>query len=237
MYVRRREGNTRDVTLDDADARGDGSNAESEALRIGRAEGRDSTTVLAARAWRGEPPVVDETAYTAWAMPGWHSWNNMSPELEFCAFACDLARMVQPSLAIETGTGQGFLTRRLTESLREGQRLLCFEAEPTWRDALASLPFFDDPRCDLSADETPNADEFAAAQLCVFDSGFPMRRRELELWSRSAPERAVVLVHDAGNRHPDWTPHADLARLIDELGIPGVFLRNPRGGFLGMKAG
>jgi hypothetical protein len=160
----------------------------------------------------------------------------MSPELEFCSFACDLARMLEPALVIETGTGQGFVTRRLRAALGAGQRLTCFEADPTWRRALASLPFFQDPRCDLSTNETPNAGEVAGAGLCVFDSSFRMRRKELELWSRSAPDRAVVLVHDAGNRHPDWTQHAKLARLIEQLGIPGVFLKDPRGGFLGMKS-
>ncbi len=223
------------MSINDADEPRDHSNAKSGARRIGRAEGRDSTTVFAASAWRDEPPVVDETVYTKWATPGWHSWNNMSPEVEFCAFASNLARIVEPARAIETGTGQGFLTRRLTESLRDGQRLTCFEADPEWRKALASLPFFEDLRCDLSPNETPTADELATAQLCVFDSSFPMRRKELELWSQSAPDHAVVLVHDAGNRHPDWTPHADLARFIEQLGIPGVFLRNPRGGFLGVK--
>jgi hypothetical protein len=235
LCVRRGERNTRDVSVDEAE-RGDGSNAESSTRRVGRAQGRDSGTMLAASAWREEPPVVDESVYTTWAKAGWHSWNNMSPELEFCSFAGDLARMVEPSLVIETGTGQGFLTRRLVASLGEEQRLTCFEADPTWRRALASLPFFQDPRCDLSTSDTPSRDEVAGAGLCILDSTFPLRRKELELWSQSAPARAVVLVHDAGNRHPDWTPHAELARLIEHLGIPGVFVKNPRGGFLGVKS-
>jgi hypothetical protein len=224
------------VSVDEAGKQSDSANAQSRTRRVGRAESRDQNTVLAASAWREEPPVVDESVYTTWAKPGWHSWNNMSPEVEFCSFACDLARMVEPSLVIETGTGQGFLTRRLFASLGEGQRLECFEADSTWRRALSSLAFFQDRRCDLSTKETPGADELAHAELCVFDSSFPLRRRELELWSRVAPDRAVVLVHDAGNRHPDWTPHAELARLIEQLEIPGVFLQNPRGGFLGVKS-
>ena len=47
----------------------------------------------------------------------------------------------------------------------------------------------------------------------------------------------MVLVHDAGNGHPPDSPHARLGELIRSLGIPGVFLRNPRGGFLGIKPG
>ena len=223
------------MTVDEAGERGEGASVESGTHRVGRAESRNVSTVLAASAWREEPPVVEESMYTTWAKAGWHSWNNMSPELEFCSFACDLARMVEPSLVIETGTGQGFLTRRLIASLGEGQRLTCFEGDPTWRQALAWLPFFEDPRCELSTSDTPSRDELAAAGLCILDSSFPLRRKELEQWSQSAPDRAVVLVHDAGNRHPDWTPHAELARLIEQLAIPGVFLRNPRGGFLGVK--
>jgi hypothetical protein len=210
--------------------------ARAEAMRVGREEATDPELVLAASAWNGEPDLVDETSYTAWAEPGWHSWNDMSPELEFCQLAAVLAQIIQPRTMIETGTGQGFLTRRVAEQLGPGRRLVCFEASPLWRQALSSVPFFrGSSSCALSPKDSPGPLDFASAELSVLDSGFARRSEELKRWWQSASPNALVLVHDTGNGHPAETPHAKLANLITELGIPGVFLRNPRGAFLGIK--
>jgi hypothetical protein len=228
------ESGARDVNAAEFDGLGCDSNPGSKVPSVGRAEGHDWRRMLVASAWHKEPPLVDETVHIGWAKKGWHSWNNMSPELEFCVFASDLVRLVEPSIVIETGTGQGFVTRRLVECLSQEQHLMCFEADPLWRRALTSLPFFEDPRCELSTNESPSHDELANADLCVLDSDFVVRSKELTLWWRWARAGSILLVHDVRSR-PPWTPHAKLASLIDELRIPGVFLKNPRGGFLGTK--
>jgi hypothetical protein len=71
--------------------------------------------------------------------------------------------------------------------------------------------------------------------VSVLGSEFPHRFDEVKAWWRAAPPGALVLVHDTGNGHPPNTPQARLSALIRELGIPGVFLNNPRGAFLGLK--
>jgi hypothetical protein len=192
--------------------------------------------LLASSAWAGEPYPVDEVRNTPWAEPGWHSWNNMSPEVEICDFVVALVKTLRPHRVIETGTGQGFVTRRVKYQLREGQQLACFELDSTWRAALGSLAFFDGSRCLLSPAESPDDEEMAAADLCFLDSDFACRLPEIERWWHAAPEGAVVLVHDAGNGHGRETPHALVRQKITELGIPGFFLRNPRGAFVGIKA-
>jgi hypothetical protein len=206
-----------------------------DAPRVGATEA-GAGLVAAGSAWRREPRPVDETEYTAFARPGWHAWNDMSPEVEFCDFAAALVRLVQPPTLIETGTGQGFMTRRVREQIGPGQQLLCFESDAEWREALRALPCFDGRICALSPKEEPDDADFAGAALTVLDSGdFRRRFREVEAWWRAARPGALVLVHDAGNGHAPETPHARLRALIQELGIPGVFLKNPRGGFLGLK--
>jgi hypothetical protein len=189
----------------------------------------------AGAAWHVEPRPVDETTFTPAAAPGWHAWNEMSPEVEFCDFAAALVRMVQPSTVIETGTGQGFATRKIREQIGPGQRLLCFESDPEWRQALRALPCFDGRFCVLSESDGPSEADFGEAAVSLLDSRFRNRFSELETWWRAARPGALVLVHDTGNGHSPETPHARLGTLIRELGIPGVFLRNPRGGFLGFK--
>ncbi len=185
-------------------------------------------------AWYGEPGVRDEAYFTRWAEAGWRSWNGMSPELEICQFVVSLVRALRPQRLVETGVGQGFLTRRVEEALNEPQRFTCFESDGTWRAALASLTFFNSSVCTLSARESPSDEELRTADLCILDSDFPYRLVEIERWWRVAPEGAVLFVHDAGNGHGPETPHALVRAKIRELAIPGFFLSNPRGAFVGV---
>jgi hypothetical protein len=186
-------------------------------------------------AWEKEPPLHDETRFTPWAQPGWSSWNGMSPEKEFCDFVVGLVRLTEPRRLIETGVGQGFLARRLKPVLGNELRLLCFEESDDWRDALAALAFFDGETCALSKKGTPSESELAEADLCILDSAFRIRFEELRTWWRVASSRAMVVLHDVSKRHDEATGHAASARLIEELGIQGFFLQNPRGGFVGVK--
>ena len=205
-----------------------------ERPRAGAAEGA-AGAVAAGSAWSGEPRPVDEGTYTPGASPGWHAWNDMSPEVEFCDFAATLVRLVQPPTLVETGTGQAFLTRRVREQIGPGQRLLCFESNREWREALQALPCFDGQICAVSEKKEAEESDFSTAAMSFLDSDFRHRFAELRAWWRAAEPGALVLVHDTGNGHSAETLHARMGGLIRELGVPGVFLKNPRGAFLGLK--
>jgi hypothetical protein len=191
---------------------------------------------LLLRAWRRESKTRDELEFTPWAEPGWASWNAMSPEVDVCEFAGWLVRMLRPRVVIETGVGQGYLTRRIAENLH-GAHLLCFEADPVVRAELRKLPFFDDMNHECRDSASPSEDDFAHADISILDSDFPVRFDEVRRWWESAGDGAVALFHDCGNGHGPETPHAALASFIQALGITGVFLKNPRGSFLAVKAG
>ena len=206
-------------------------------MDLGDAAALAGSALLDASGWVVEPEPHDETLNTPWADAGWHSWNDMSPEVELCDLIVSLVVATRPNRIIETGTGQGFLTRRVAAVLAGDQQLTCFESDPTWRQALASLPFFDGQRCAISMDNSPAAGEFATADLTYLDSDFGYRLREIERWWHAAAEGAVVFVHDAGNGHGPATPHATVRAKIVELAIPGSFLANPRGAFIGVKPG
>ena len=187
------------------------------------------------QAWTIEPRLRDETEFTKGCEPGWSSWNDMSPELEFCELASLCVRLLRPQFVIETGVGQGFVTRRLLRQLGPGQRLLAFEEDPDWRESLRSLEFFQDPRVTLSDKLSPTGDELRRAQVTILDSDFPVRFDEVRRWASAAAPGSLLIAHDCGNQHPPDTGHAKLRRLIEELRIPGLFLRNPRGGFVGLQ--
>jgi hypothetical protein len=187
-------------------------------------------------AWAAEPELVDESEFTPWAPLGWSSWNAMSAERDFCDFVGLLAQMLQPRHVIETGIGQGFTTRRLASRLGDGLHV-CFENDPEIRAALADLPFFADERHQLREASTPSAEDFAQADLTVLDSEPPDRFTELKGWRTAGHAGSVLVVHDCGNGHPEGTYHDQIRRIVEELEIPGVFLRNPRGAFLGFHPG
>jgi hypothetical protein len=206
-------------------------------LRLGL-DGADSLAnaeLIAASAWTFEPTPVDEVAYTQWAEPGWHSWNDMSPEVELCEFLATFVRIRHPERVIETGAGQGFVSRRLKAQLASDQRLTCFESDGVWREALRSVPFFDGTQARLSSDTTPSIEDLAQADLTCLDSDVALRLREIERWWDAARPGAVVFVHDAGNGHGPDTFHARVRETIVRLAIPGCFLANPRGAFVGVK--
>ncbi|MGZ4257846.1 MAG: class I SAM-dependent methyltransferase, partial [Gaiellaceae bacterium] len=204
-------------------------------MDLGDATTLAGNALLVASGWAAEPELQDEALNTPWADAGWHSWNDMSPELELCDALVSLVVAFRPTRIIETGTGQGFLTRRVASVLRDHQTLTCFESDPTWREALMSLPFFDGHRCVISPHDSPRTAELASADFTCLDADFPHRLLEIQRWWQAAAEGALVFVHDAGNGHGPDTPHAIVRAKIVELSIPGFFLANPRGAFIGVK--
>jgi len=186
-------------------------------------------------AWHDEPEPVAESTFTVGAGPAWSAWNAWSPEVEICRFLAELVTVLRPRHIVETGTGQGFVTRRVAARLRDGQRLTCYESGADWRAALRSLDFFDGERRVLASGATPDEEVLSSAEVCLFDSDFSYRLPELQRWSACARPGAVVFVHDAGNVHVDEPEFALTRAVVEELAIPGVFLDNPRGGFVGHK--
>jgi len=186
--------------------------------------------------WVEEPGTEDENAFTPGAPSGWAAWNAMSPEVKFCEFAASVADFTHPAVVIETGVGQGFTTRRLAAQLDPEQRITAFEDDPKLREQIAMLPFFASPNCNLGETPSPTVDDFALADLTVLDSEFPTRLYEFDMWLEAARPGAIVVVHDAGNGHGPDTPHYIMRQRIEESGLTGVFLLNPRGGFLGVQS-
>jgi hypothetical protein len=185
--------------------------------------------------WFSEPEPQDETTFTPWAEPGWHSWNEMSPEVEFTEFLAQLVNLLRPSLVVETGVGQGYSTRRVACSLTPNSRLRAYESDSYYRAMLSQLPFFAQPSHELALEQTPPPDIFAEADLTILDADDDLRFEEIRSWAAVAKPGAIIVVHDAGNNHPPSTLHDRVRKVIDELGIAGRYLANPRGSFLGIQ--
>lgn len=203
--------------------------------RVATRELAESTSNSLLAPWLNEPPSRPEHAFTPAADATWRAWGAMSPELEFCEFVALLARITRPSVIIETGVGQGYLTRRLAESLDSDQALTCFESDPDLRASLALLPFFSTPRRSLSAAASPTVTDLARADLTILDSAWPERFSEFDTWLAVARLGAMLVVHDASDKHSLETGHRSLHEHIEASGLRGVFTANPRGGFLAIQ--
>ena len=193
---------------------------------------KDAPTLTA---WHQPSELVDETQVTPWAEEGWLSWNGQSPEMAVCGFVQTLVQMMNPKLILETGVGQGYMTRAIAMMLRDDQLLIAYESSDLWREEMWSLPFWTDSqgRAQLSHNPTPLDGDVEIADLCVMDSDWEIRFGEMERWHDLAKTGAVAIIHDTGSQ-PD-TVHALLRERIVELGITGTFLSNPRGCFMAIQ--
>ena len=160
----------------------------------------------------------------------------MSPEVRFSDFVASVAELTHPAVVIETGVGQGFTTRRLAARLGPDEQLVGFEHDPELRQRLGLLPFFASPSRGLGATPSPTPEHFARADLTILDSEFPTRLHEFDTWLAAARPGAILVVHDAGNGHGPNTPQYAMRQRIEESGLTGVFLRNPRGGYLALHS-
>jgi hypothetical protein len=180
-------------------------------------------------AWESEPSTVTESTWTEGG-EGWHSWNVASPEREFCEFAAALVALVRPKLVVETGVGQGFLTRRVLAVLPG--RYLGYESDEELRARLRRLDVWGE-RMELASGPQPSAEVLAECELAIIDSEPYQRFRDVDLWREHAPAGGYVLVHDARPDHP--VQGGGWRLLARHLGDEGVFLGNPRGSWLYRK--
>lgn len=172
--------------------------------------------------WRQEPALVEESEFTPWADPGWLAWNQHAVEYQIAEFIGKLVPVIGPSRVIETGVGQGFITRRY-----QTHRML-FESDDAWRYQLQGI-------CDIDGRPTFTAAEIRHTDFTILDSNFPIRFAELFLWFDQAKEGAWLFVHDTGTKHPAGTAYQVLHGMVASLGLPGFWLDNPRGAWIGRK--
>lgn len=190
--------------------------------------------------WVTEPPVQPERNFSPWGHPNWLAWNGHAIEVQVADFLSRLAREVATSSAnpylIETGTGQGFVTRRVVATIPENARLMCFESDLQWREGIKRFDFWTDHlNACIRNDLFPDDADFRTANLVILDSNDPWRKIEIMMWQELAPEGSVMFVHDTGTIHPPHDGHFTLGFLIKTLGITGYWLENPRGAFLAQK--
>lgn len=183
--------------------------------------------------WYPDPPIHPEQAHTPWARGIWHAWNEHAVEVETAGFLSQLVKTMPASaLIVETGTGQGFLTRAIESP---NHTLVCYETDVYWANQLRRRAIFPRAASQLALDPTPAVGTMAKADLVLLDSMDPWRMAELCLWAACAKPGSILWVHDAGNGHPSWDGHYTLGTLIRTLKIPGRFLENPRGSFLAVQ--
>ncbi|WP_204803143.1 hypothetical protein [Mycobacterium riyadhense] len=171
-----------------------------------------------------DPALHDEQEFTPHAARGWTAWDAWSPEVEFCTFVGALQRMLQPQVIVETGVGTG----RITQFLCLGEaKYFGFESDEKWRC---------NPDIDYRPEPTPTVEQMAAAELIILDSGVPYRLDEIALWASAGKHGSVCVIHDAGNGHPQdpQLVHNRVRAAIELTDKPGMFLKNPRGAWIGL---
>jgi hypothetical protein len=179
--------------------------------------------------WDSEPAPIDESSITKGGK-GWESWNSFSQEKAFCEFAAALVALTRPRLVVETGIGQGYLTRRLLPVLTG--RYLGFESDDEYRAKLRGLHVWTDT-AEVAAEPEASSEVLAQCDLAILDSAPETRWREINRWLDHGSPGAYVLIHDARPDHP--LKDSGFRHLAAFLGDRGVFLGHPRGSWLYRK--
>lgn len=193
--------------------------------------------------WNGdEGEVHSEGLHTPWAHPRWTAWNDHAVEVEIAGFLAGLAELNHQGnkewVAIETGVGQGYVTRRLAKAVNPAliRGIWTFESDLEWSGRIRQLPYWlENLHMCIKWETTPTPKQMAEADLVILDSMDPWRKMEILLWSEVGKEGSLLFVHDTGNIHPPHDGHFTNGFLIHQLRIEGTWLENPRGGFLAQK--
>lgn len=189
--------------------------------------------------WTGTTPMpVSERLHTPWAVGDWHAWNEHAVEVEVADFISHLVvgveTYVETPLILETGSGQGYLTRAVMGAM-ESANFITYESDAEWRNQMLDRNVMGDDYPILSHAATPDSLTMSYADLVLLDSNDPFRMAELCLWAAVAKPGSILWIHDAGNGHPSWDGHYTLGALIRTLKLPGRFLENPRGSFIAVQ--
>lgn len=76
----------------------------------------------------------------------WLAWNDISPELQFCLYAEWIAGQMKTErdniTVLETGMGQGFVTRRVLFALESGDVYYAYDMEPRWKEMITEEVVF-----------------------------------------------------------------------------------------------
>ena len=195
-----------------------------------------------------EGEVRPERNWTPWAHPGWLSWNANAAEVQVADFLAQLARMQSAEtggsfddgewVGLETGVGQGYITRRIVSAVNPAKirGIWCFESELEWNGRIRQLPFWpDNLHSCIKWEITPTPKQMEQADLVILDSRKPWRQIETMMWSEVGKEGSLLFVHDTGTLHPTRDGHFSNGFMIQQLGIEGIWLENPRGSFLAQK--
>ncbi len=179
--------------------------------------------------WVEEEPLVDEVKFSD-KVTGFNAWNIMSPELEFC----NVAKYVTESLPneayiIETGMGQGYVTRRILEAMNDTQEFIAFDHQERWLSLITDVPEYPVFHYELGQ---PDYSDMIRVDFLVLDSELSRRMGEMNLWLHHSPSWSLLLVHDTFHHSIE---DGAITKFIKRHNLQGWWFDNPRGSFLGVK--
>lgn len=177
-------------------------------------------------AWAEEPVTFPEAKFTPGAEKGWSAWNEWSVEVEVADFLPALIDLIGAVRVIETGCGQGYVTRRIAGHAN----ILTFETDADLHERISRLDVWDS-ELELADHPTPTEEEVAEADLMICDSDVRFRVDEIRRWVEHGKPGSYLWTHDTAKHH-GWLP-AVIFKLV--AGLPRLQFDNPRGSTLVYK--
>ena len=160
-------------------------------------------------------------------------WDPMSADVGFCNYVVDVLSELQWQHpdglhVVESGIGQGFITRRIFRGLRDDEdSYLGFDMDPYFLEIIPTeeITFNRAIVVGFAVEEA-----VAMADLLVLDSDMKVRPLELQTWLLYGKPGSHLVIHDT----PQMVTPSGLTAIIEGSGISGFYTSNYRGGWHGI---
>lgn len=165
----------------------------------------------------------------------WSMIDGWTAEVEVLEFLYALVRLTKPSYAIETGTWHGYAAMSIGKALRDNGhgRLATIELDPhscaIARERLRSEGL--EEVVSLFNQSSLTIEPECAIDFLLLDSDVGIRSAEFRRYLPKLTKEAIVLFHDTSETH--GVVKDDILKLVGEGCLEGLFLKSPRGIWIG----
>jgi predicted O-methyltransferase YrrM len=151
----------------------------------------------------------------------WQAIDCISAEFEVIYFLMYLVNTIKPNYVVETGTCFGYTANAMAAGMSRGTLVTC-DPEKKFLELKPNVKYLQCKSLEVVPEQP--------IDLLFLDSLPELRVEEYFYFKPFLSPRAIVVIHDTGESHPEL--RAAVEKLLEKE-MNGLFLPTPRGLFIG----